>query len=279
LKIGEITERVDTAGHARAGTFSTVPGPADLSLRLARRVMGMTAVDHLVRIEPVLSLVEELGGGTLLDAGSGSTGLSPWLGDGWSVTAVDTSFDDYGASHGFVGRGSAVVADVRNLPFGDRSFDAVVAVDLLEHVPPQDRPQALGELRRVTRARLVVGCPTGEAALDADRRLSERLRRRPEWLSEHIAMGFPERGELVRELEPHGVLRIVDHEAISSHVRLVRAELTIPGFLVGRLVAIPLSRALRTRGRSRALAAGALRRVRGRDRPPAYRTIAVLDAI
>jgi hypothetical protein len=44
-------------------------------------------------------------------------------------------------------------------------------------------------------------------------------------------------------------------------------------------VAIPLSRALRTRGRSRALAARALRRVRGGDRLPAYRTIAVLDAI
>jgi methyltransferase family protein len=257
--------------------FSAVPGPADLPLRLARRVVGMTALNHLVRIEPVLALVDELGGGTLLDAGSGSIGLSPWLGDEWSVTAVDTSFEDYGAARGFTGIGRAVTADVRDLPFTDRSFDAVVALDLLEHVPAADRLQALAELRRVTRRRLVVGCPTGETALEADRGLSERLRHPPEWLAEHLALGFPRRDQLAAELGPHGRLRLLDNEAVRSHVRLVRAELTIPGFLAGRLAAIPLARALRNRGRARALAGRALRRVRGADRPPAYRTIAVLD--
>jgi len=221
--------------------------------------------------------VQELGGGTLLDAGSGSTGLSPWLGEAWSVTAVDTSFDDYCAALGFTGTGRAVTADVRDLPFPDRSFDAVVALDLLEHVPPADRARALSELRRVTRRRLVVGCPTGEAALEADRRLAERLRRPPDWLAEHVAHGFPRREELDAELSPHGRLRLLDNERVQSHVWLVRAELSVPGFLAGRLASVPLARALRSRGRARSLAARVLRRVRGADRPPAYRTIAVLD--
>lgn len=257
--------------------MSAVPGRAHLPLRLARRVMGMTALNHLVRLEPVLALVEELGGGTLLDVGSGSTGLSPWLGDAWSATAVDTSFDDYGASRGFAGRGRAVVGDVRELPFPDRSFDAVVALDLLEHVPPADRPRALSELRRVTRRRLVVGCPTGRPALEADLRLAERLRRTPDWLVEHLENGFPAREELESELGPHGRLRLIPNEAVSSHIRLVRAELSIPGFLIGRLTAMPLARALRAEGRPRAFAGRVLRRVRGHDLPPAYRTIAVLD--
>lgn len=254
-----------------------MPGAADLTARFARRVMGMTALDHLVRMEPVLTAVDEVGRGTLLDVGSGSTGLAPWLGDEWAVTAADTSFDDYGASSGFRGGATAVTADVRELPFDDRSFDVVVALDLLEHVPQADRPQALRELRRVTRRRLVVGCPTGVEALDADRRLHDSLRRRPDWLAEHLENGFPERSELVTQLEAHGDLRVTGNESVESHVRLVRRELTIPGFLVGRLAAMPLARALRSRGRARELAARVLRRVRGGDRAPTYRTIAVLD--
>jgi SAM-dependent methyltransferase len=254
-----------------------VPGLRDQSLRVARRVLGTTALDHLVRVEPILALVEDLGGGTLLDAGSGSTGLSPWLGDAWSLTAVDTAFDDYGASRGFSGSARAVVADVRTLPFEDRSFDAVVALDLLEHIPPEDRDRALAELSRVTRRRLVVGGPTGEEALAADRRLFDVLRRRPGWLAEHLEMGFPTREQLVAALEPRGALRLIENESVDSHVRLVRVELNPAGFLAGRLAAIPLARALRSRGWPRDLAARLLRRLRGSDRPPVYRTIAVLD--
>jgi SAM-dependent methyltransferase len=239
--------------------------------------MGMTALNHLVRVEPVLAFVQELGGGTLLDAGSGSMGLSPWLGERWSVTAVDTSFDDYGASRGFGGTGRAVVGDVRELPFADRSFDAVVALDLLEHVPAADRPRALAELRRVTRRRLVVGCPTGDPALEADRELARKLRRVPGWLDEHLENGFPARQDLEAELRPHGELRVVDNESVRSHVRLVRAELSVPGFLAGRLAALALARALRTQGRVRASAARTLAWIRGGDRPPAYRSILVLD--
>ena len=254
-----------------------VPRLADLPLRAARRVLGMTALDHLVRIEPVLALVEDLGGGTLLDAGSGSQGLSPWLGSDWSVTAVDSSFDDYGAARGYAGRARAVVGDVRELPFGDREFDAVVALDLLEHVPTADRDRALAELRRVTRRRLIVAGPTGETALAADRRLAETLRRKPGWLTEHLDLGFPTREQVEAALGPHGSLRLLDNEHVASHARLVRAELSIPGFLAGRLAAIPLARALRHRGWPRRLAARILRRIRGGDRAPAYRTVAVLD--
>jgi SAM-dependent methyltransferase len=255
-----------------------VPGLRDLPLRAARRVLGMTALDHLVRIEPVLGLLEDFGGGTLLDAGSGSLGLSPWLGEGWSVTAVDTAFDDYGASSGFTGTANAVVADVRDLPFDDRSFDAVVALDLLEHVPAADRDRALAELCRVTRSRLVVGGPTGEEALAADRRLHEVLRRRPPWLAEHLEIGFPTNEQLTAALGRHGTVRLLGNENVTSHVRLVRFELNGAGFLAGRLAALPIARALRGQGRPRMFAARILRRIRGCDRPPVYRTIAVLDA-
>ena len=104
-----------------------------------------------------------------------------------------------------------MVGSVTELPFEDGTFDAVLALDLLEHVPAQDRALALAELTRVTARRAVVGWPCGERALRADRRLARyyRLLRRgtPGWLDEHLELGFPERELLRATLSRHGSLR------------------------------------------------------------------------
>ena len=244
---------------------------------IAARLGGGVQLNQLVRMEPVLALVRELGpSGTLLDVGSGSRGLAPWLPAGWRVTAADSSFDDYGSASGPSGQAAeAVVADVRELPFEDAQFDAVVALDLLEHVPPADRPQALAELRRVTRRRLVVACPAGADALAADRRLANGLKRPPGWLDEHIANGFPERGEVVAALGPG--TRVLPNENVAAHERIVRRELSIPWFVPTRAGARLAGAAIRRGGAPARIAAHGLRALRGRDREPAYRTIFVLD--
>lgn len=48
-------------------------------------------------------------------------------------------------------------ADVGRLPFPDRSFDLVMAIEVLEHVPDPDL--ALQELRRVARRDLILSVP------------------------------------------------------------------------------------------------------------------------
>jgi len=61
--------------------------------------------------------------------------------------------------------GPDVVADVRELPFADRSFDGTLACEILEHIPWGDLPRALGELRRVTRRWALLSVPSvGPAA-------------------------------------------------------------------------------------------------------------------
>jgi ubiquinone/menaquinone biosynthesis C-methylase UbiE len=52
---------------------------------------------------------------------------------------------------------AAAFADIANLPFGDRSFDLVLAIEVLEHVP--DPRAALGELARVARGHAVISVP------------------------------------------------------------------------------------------------------------------------
>ena len=131
---------------------------------------------------------------------------------------MDSSFDDYGAAAGPAGPARAVVGDARALPFEDGSFDVVVAVDLLEHVPAADRRLVVDELARAAARRVVLACPAGPAALEADRALAARLARAPPWLDEHLANGFPDPDEVRGWLEPRGRLQVRGNE----HVRQPR---------------------------------------------------------
>ena len=70
---------------------------------------------------------------------------------GWELTLADLSPGMVEKAREVLGdRADYHVADVRDLPFEDESFDGVVANHMLYHVP--DRPQALAEIRRVLRS-------------------------------------------------------------------------------------------------------------------------------
>ena len=54
-------------------------------------------------------------------------------------------------------KGQRVLASVHALPFRDKAFESVSALELLEHI---DEPlKALDEMRRVTRKRLIISVP------------------------------------------------------------------------------------------------------------------------
>lgn len=50
-------------------------------------------------------------------------------------------------------------ADVRKLPFQDNAFDAVVAYEILEHLPFEDFEKALQELKRVSKKHVLISLP------------------------------------------------------------------------------------------------------------------------
>jgi SAM-dependent methyltransferase len=83
----------------------------------------------------------------VLEVGGGQGELAQWLRDelGAEVSFLDFSPRMVELAHA---RGlDAQVGDVQELPFGDASFDVVVAAWMLYHVP--DLPRGLGEIARV----------------------------------------------------------------------------------------------------------------------------------
>jgi len=133
--------------------------------------------------------------GRLLDIGGtmgGGAGHLAWTGDffpGWTVDVVDARAADYPEHHVFDPRAP--------LPFADRSFPVVLALDVLEHVPAAARAAWLAEVWRVTGRFLLLGNPFATPGVaEADAYLFELIRSRYGYehgfLAEHLRHGHPE---------------------------------------------------------------------------------------
>lgn len=239
-------------------------------------------LNQLARYSAVVPLVEECDGETLLEVGSGSEGIARFASDRWHITVSDRDFSDYGAVEVPEDGLRRIEGDVTKLPFADGEFDVVVALDLLEHLPADLRAVALSELARVTRKRLVAGCPCGEAALRADRRLARyyavQPRATPPWLIEHLENGFPSPDLLREALAPYGSVRLVPNERIGPHLAVSVLEGTpYVARLMLRFAAQLESGMPNSNGGPSPSSVKWLNRLRGGDSAPVYRHIAVLD--
>jgi SAM-dependent methyltransferase len=247
-----------------------------------RSHLAPVMLNQLARYSAVVPLVEASPGKTLLEVGSGSEGIARFAGERWTITVSDRDFSDYGAVKVPEDGLRRIEGDVTELPFADGEFDVVVALDLLEHLPPQLRSTALSELARVAGSRLIAGCPCGERALRADRALARyyaiQPRATPPWLVEHLENGFPSAAQLRDELAPFGAVQIVPNERIGAHLAVSLLEGTP---YVARLMlrfAAKFEAGMPNSGAPDSAAARRwLERLRGGDREPCYRQIAVLD--
>jgi 2-polyprenyl-6-hydroxyphenyl methylase/3-demethylubiquinone-9 3-methyltransferase len=102
-----------------------------------------------VRLRFFLAALGDLRGRLVLDAGCGGGLVARGLADaGATVVGLDRSLGSLRVARRAVGaRFRPTGGRLERLPFADGRFDAVVAADVLEHVP--DLPAAVAELARV----------------------------------------------------------------------------------------------------------------------------------
>jgi 2-polyprenyl-6-hydroxyphenyl methylase/3-demethylubiquinone-9 3-methyltransferase len=115
---------------------------------------GPAAILHAInrpRIGFYLQQLGDVGGRRILDAGCGGGLVARELAAaGAEVVGVDRSLGSLGvARRAAPSRFRPAQGRLERLPFPDAAFDAVVAADVLEHLP--DLPAAVAELARVLR--------------------------------------------------------------------------------------------------------------------------------
>lgn len=103
-----------------------------------------------------------------------------------------------------------VVADATALPFPEQGFDAVVSLDVLEHIPAPLRAKAAAEMARVASRAVIVGFPPDQpwvrdAEVDANGRWRELFGEDYVWLQEHKEFGLVDTAEIVAAFESAGM--------------------------------------------------------------------------
>jgi SAM-dependent methyltransferase len=94
---------------------------------------------------------------SVVDVGCGDGAITDALARGRRVVGVDSSRT--ALAHV---RTESVLADARELPFPDRSFDLALSSQMLEHLDDDAYAAALAELRRVARDHVLISVPYRE---------------------------------------------------------------------------------------------------------------------
>ena len=148
---------------------------------------------------------------TIAEIGSGAAGITEFLDH--PVTGVDSAFErtDDKANPLL----TQVVGTATDLPFADASYDVVLSLEMMEHLPDDEvRAQALREMLRVTKpgGRLVVTFPAGRTAERLDAWLNAAYRRRHgkdhPWAVEHLENGLPDAEAIARLAASVGARRV-----------------------------------------------------------------------
>ena len=163
--------------------------------------------DQYQRYKIVQEIVTELRPASrrlrILDVGGSPSTLKGFLPDDLVVVA---DMADQG--------GLDVYSDGGNLPFAVGAFDIVVAIDTLEHIPPQNREGFVNEIQRVSSSLVIIGAPfNDEQVVRAEEVFQQMIWARYGegyyFIEEHRTYGLPELDAVLEWLHAGGYITAV----------------------------------------------------------------------
>jgi len=124
--------------------------------------------DAALRYLPVVSVIKnlKLEESRILEIGSGSLGIIPYLKR--PVDGLDIDFS--GPKTKLLNK---IKGSAWELPFKKNSYDTVLSVDVIEHLPKEKRDQSLRESLRVAKKLVVIVVPIGKESEAQDLNLYE----------------------------------------------------------------------------------------------------------
>ncbi len=160
-------------------------------------------IDKHMRFRKVADLIDTEG--RILDVGGGEGDLFDFLGTSGIVADLPQNrslFPEIRRAHPYV------VYDGTSLPFKNDSFDTVISVGTLEHVPQANRGSLLREIQRVARETIILVWPERHFLLPLLLAIGSFLQRSGinatvnKSLEEHVRYGLPRKGEIVPFIDP-----------------------------------------------------------------------------
>lgn len=168
----------------------------------------------------------------ILEAGSGTLGLSQYM----KREIIGVDIVPKGPRYKNI---TLITADAASLPFNDNTFDLVISMDMLEHVPERSRQKAVTELLRVSKKKVFLGMPCGYNAEEWEDKIWEvynnivskwgasRIDERNEFfirngfMNEHRQCGLPKEKEVITYInEANKILsckfktEVIDNESV-----------------------------------------------------------------
>jgi SAM-dependent methyltransferase len=198
--------------------------------------------DTFERHRMVAKLISN-GSSSVLDVGGGEKVLERFAGK--PVVVVNLGQGDVRANGLF-------------LPFAYSTFDTVTSLDVLEHVPPDQRCAFLKELLRVCRSQVVICAPYGSPEhMLSEKRVLDQIHREgssDQMLMEHVENGLPTletfqsciSGIIIQTwysglfLYNNFCFRI-DHLFGANRLRMIKILIAMVLNLVGNVMIFPLS--------------------------------------
>jgi len=160
--------------------------------RLFKKIPANFDITVYLRYWPIVEKIRHLNKSDLkiAEVGSGSLGAGPYLKK--SFTGFDIAFS--GPQSPFL---KPVIVSAEKIPQKyTQQFDFVFSVDMLEHLPPESRLEALKNMASLTRRYLLVAFPSGPQAGWADKLLNwyyqKTHQQKLNFLTEHLKFSLPE---------------------------------------------------------------------------------------